>query len=179
VGRTQLKAIGRVVLLLIIALALQILLTSRVTVLGVTADVFLVLTVIVAIARGSMEGAIFGFLAGIVADTASMQLPGLRSLVYVLTGYFVGMLVLRLGTTNPWGVLLLAGGASFFTQFVYGLAQYIMGPRAGFFTVVGTQMLPEAVLDGLATVPVYVLLVRLRVIGATHEEPTIARSRAE
>jgi rod shape-determining protein MreD len=179
VGREQLAAVGRVALLLVIAVALQILLTSRVTVLGVTADVFLIFTVIVSISRGSMEGAIFGFLAGIVADMASMQLPGLHSLVYVLMGYFVGMVMLRLGTANPWGVLILAGGASFFAQFVYGLAQYVMGPRPGFFAVVGAQMLPEAVLDGLVTVPVYVLLVRLRVIGSTHEEPTVARSRAE
>jgi rod shape-determining protein MreD len=179
VGRKQLRAVGRVLLLLVIALALQILLTSRVTVLGVTADVFLIFTVVVAIARGSMEGAIFGFLAGIVADMAYMQVSGLRSLVYVLTGYFLGMLVLRLGTVNPWGVLIMAAGASFFAQFAYGLAHYVMGPRAGFFTVVGTQMLPEAVLDGLVTVPVYLLLMRLRVIGTAHEEPAIPRSRAE
>jgi len=57
-----------------------------------------------------MEGAIFGFLAGIVADMSFMQLSGLRSLAYVLTGYFVGMLVLRLGTANPWGVVMLAAG---------------------------------------------------------------------
>jgi len=45
--------------------------------------------------------------------------------------------------------------------------------------VMGTQMVPEAILDGLVTVPVYVLLARLRVIGSSREEPAIARSRAE
>jgi rod shape-determining protein MreD len=179
VDRRRLTTVGRVALLLVIALALQVMLTSRVTVLGVTADIFLIVTVVVAISRGSLEGAVFGFLVGILADTTYMQFPGLRSLVYVLTGYFVGMLVLRFETVNPWGVLLLAAGASLFAQLVYGLAMYVMGPRAGFFTLVWTQMLPETVLDGLVTVPVYLLLVRLRVIGAARRESAIAGSRPE
>lgn len=172
-------ALGKAALLIVIAVALQTLIVSRVSVLGVTADLFLIFTVVVAISRGSMYGALFGFFAGVVADIAFLQPLGLRSLIYVLTGYFVGMVVLRFGTVNPWGVLLLAGGASFVAQFLYGLAQYAMGPQAGFFTMLGTQMLPEAVLDALVAVPVYALLVHLRVIPGPRPEPGASRSRAE
>ena len=63
---------------------------------------------------------------------------------------------------------MLAGVTSFLAQFVFGLFQYMMGPRAGFLTMVGTQMLPEAVLDGLVTVPLYVFLVRVRLLPAAH-----------
>ena len=171
---------GKVVLLArSIAVALQTLVVSRVSVLGVTADLFLIFTVVVAMGRGSMEGAIFGFFAGLVADIAFFQPLGVRALVYVLAGYFVGMFVARFGMLTPWGVLFLAGGASFVAQFVFGLFQYIMGPRAGFLTMVGTQMLPEAVLDALVAVPVYVLLVRLRVIQPPACEPAAGRSGAE
>jgi rod shape-determining protein MreD len=166
VGGKRLIAIGKAALLVVIAVALQVLVVSRVSVLGVTADLFLIFTVVVAISRGSMWGAIFGFLAGLVADIAFMEILGLRSLIYVLTGYVVGTIVLRFGTVNPWGVLLFAGGASFLAQFLYGLARFAMGPRAGFFTMLATQILPEMVLDALVTVPVYLLLVRLRIIPA-------------
>jgi len=166
VGGKRLIAIGKAALLVVIAVALQVLVVSRVSVLGVTADLFLIFTVVVAISRGSMWGAIFGFLAGLVADIAFMEILGLRSLIYVLTGYVVGTIVLRFGTVNPWGVLLVAGGASFLAQFLYGLARFAMGPRAGFFTMLATQILPEMVLDALVTVPVYLLLVRLRIIPA-------------
>jgi rod shape-determining protein MreD len=179
VGRTQLIAIGKGALLLTIAVVLQVVLASQVSVLGVTSDLFLIFTVVAAIAWGSMEAAIFGFVSGVVADIAFMELTGLRSLVYVVTGYFVGMLVLRLGRVSPWGVLLVAGGASLFAQLLYGIAQYVMGPRAGFFTVVGVQMLPEAVLDGLVAIPVYVVLVRLRVIPAPRGEPGVAGGMPE
>jgi rod shape-determining protein MreD len=174
-----LAAVGKAALLIVIAVALQTLVVSRVSVLGVTADLFLIFTVVVAICRGSMYGAVFGFVAGVVADVAFMETLGLRSLIYVLTGYFVGMVVIRFGAVNPWGVLLLAGGASFVAQLLYGLSQYAMGPRAGFFTIVGTQILPEMVLDALVTVPVYLLLVRLRIMPSPHLESGMARSAAE
>lgn len=173
------KEIGKGLLLVAIAVALQTLLVSRVSVLGITADLFLIFTVVVAISRGPLYGAVFGFFAGAVADVAFMQPLGVRALIYVLTAYLIGSLALRFGSTNLWGVLLLAGGASFVAQFVYGLFQYVTGPRAGFFTMLGIQILPEAVIDALVTVPVYVLLVRLRVIPGPHAEPVSAGSGAQ
>ena len=177
--RSRLVWVGKVVLLLVIAVALQTLIVSRVSVLGVTADLFLIFTVVVAMGRGSMEGAIFGFFAGLIADIAFFQPLGVRALIYVLAGYFVGMFVARFGTMTPWGVLFLAGGTSFVAQFVFGLFQYIMGPQADFLTMVGTQMLPEAILDALIAVPVYALLVRLRLIRGRGAAPVAGRSGAE
>ena len=178
-GRSRLVWVGKVVLLLVVAVALQTLIISRVSVLGVTADLFLIFTVVVAAGRGSMDGAIFGFFAGLIADIAFFQILGVRSLIYVLAGYFVGMFVARFGTMTPWGVLFLAGGTSFLAQFVFGLFQYIMGPQADFLIMVGTQMLPEAILDALIAVPVYALLVRLRLIRGRGASLAASRSGAE
>lgn len=178
-GRKRLIVLGKVALLLVIAVLLQILLVSRISVLGVTADLFLILTMLVAVSRGSMGGAIFGFFAGLIADIAFLQPLGVRALIYVLVGYFVGMFVARFETASPWAVLLLAGSSSFLAQFVFGLFQYIMGPRAGFFTMVGTQMIPGAVLDALVAVALYVFLVRLRLIPAPRVEPAVGRSGPE
>ncbi|MFH0916908.1 MAG: rod shape-determining protein MreD [bacterium] len=178
-GRKQLMIVGKVALILVIAVGLQTLLVSRVSVLGVTADLFLILTVVVAVSRGSMEGAIFGFFAGLIADVAFFQPLGVRALIYVLVGYFVGMFVARFETVSPWGVLFLAGSSSFLAQFVFGLFQYIMGPRAAFLTMVGTQMIPGAVLDALVAVPVYVLLVRLHLVPAPPIEQALGRSAPE
>jgi rod shape-determining protein MreD len=178
-GRRRLISVGKAILLLVVAIALQTLLISRISVLGVSADLFLVFTVVVAISLGSMEGAIFGFFAGVVADVAFLQPLGVRALVYVLAGYLVGMVVSRFGSVNPWGAFLVAGGASLFAQLLFGLFQYVMGPRAGFLTMVGTQILPETVLDALVAVPVYVLLVRLRVLPASQVETGGARSVVE
>jgi hypothetical protein len=45
-----------------------------------------------------------------------------------------------------------------------------MGPRAGFFTMLGLQMIPGAALDALVAVPVFVLLVRLKIVPAPRAE---------
>jgi rod shape-determining protein MreD len=171
VSRAQAITVGKVVLLFVIAALLQTLVVSRVSVLGVTADLFLIFTVIVAIVRGPVWGAVFGFVAGVAADIAYLQPLGLRALVYVVTGYVLGTLAARFGTDSLWIVFVYAGGASVAAQFVFGLFQYVMGPRQGLFTMIGTQLLPEAVLDALVTLPVYLLLVRLRALSPPRGEP--------
>jgi rod shape-determining protein MreD len=177
--RKELVIAGKVLLLLIIAVVLQTVLLSHVSILGVTADLFLILTVIIAVSRGSLPGAVFGFFAGLVADIAYYQPLGVRAFIYVLAGYFVGLFVARFGTVSPWSVALLAGVTSFLAQFMFGLFQYVMGPRAGFFTMIGTQMLPEAVLDGLIAAPLYVFLVRIHILPPGHLEASHSRSAEE
>jgi rod shape-determining protein MreD len=167
-GRKELLVVVKILLLMVFAGILQTVLISHVTILGVTADLFLILTIIVAVSRGSVEGAVFGFFVGLIADIAYFQPLGVRSLIYVLAGYFVGVFVARFATVSPWSVALLAGVSSFLAQFLFGLFQYVMGPRGGFLTIIGTQMLPEAVLDGLITAPLYVFLVRMRLLSAPH-----------
>ncbi len=171
VSRAQAIAVGKVVLLFVIGALLQTLIISRVRVLGVGADLFLIMTVIVAVVRGPMWGSVFGFVAGLAADITYLQPPGVRSLVYVVAGYVLGMLVMRFGAESLWLVLLYAGGASVVVQVAFGLFAYVMGPRDGLFTMLGVQLLPEALLDALVAVPVYLLLLRLRLLLPSRGEP--------
>ncbi len=169
-NRRNLIVLGKALLLFVVAIALQTLIVSQVSVLGVTADLFLILTIVIAIGRGSLTGPLFGFAAGLMADIAFMQPLGVRALVYVIAGYFVGMVVVRFGSVGPWAVFLVAIGASFSAQLVFGIFQFILGPRAGFFTMLGIQMLPEAILDGLMAVPIFVLL------GTSWDRPRAAKA---
>ncbi len=178
-NRRGLVVLGKVVGLFVIAVALQVLIVSRVSVLGVTADLFLVMTIVLGMGRGSLTGALFGFAAGIVADIAYLQPLGMRALVYVLAGYFVGMAALRLGSVGPWVVFLVAIGASFSAQLIFAIVQFILGPRSGFFTILGVQILPEAVLDGLIAIPIYVLLVHLGILPEPRKQPSSPKAVAE
>jgi rod shape-determining protein MreD len=178
-GRKELIAVAKVVLLLMFAVFLQTVLLSHISILGVTADLFVILTVIVAVSKGSLHASIFGFFAGLMADIAYYQPLGVRALIYVLAGYFVGMFVARFGTVTPWSVDLVAGVTSFLAQFVFGLLQFAMGPRGALFSIIGTQMVPEAVLDGLITAPLYVFLVRVRLVPAGHLDAAGSRGGEE
>jgi rod shape-determining protein MreD len=164
-GHGRLIGLGRVAALILIAVALQTLLVSHVTVLGLSVDLFVIFTVIVAASWGPLAGAIFGFAAGIAADIAYLEPLGIRALVYVLTGYSLGVLAGRFRVASPRTIFLYTLGSSFVTKIFFGLFAYLMGPGEGFFTMLGTQMIPGAALDALVAVPIYVLLLRLKVVS--------------
>lgn len=178
-NRKNAIAAGKVILLFVIAVILQTVIVSQISVLGVTADLFLIFTIVIAMSKGSLHGAIFGFVAGVLADVAFMQPLGIRALIYVLAGYLVGMVVVRFGSVGPWVVFLVCIGASFCSQIVFGIFQFVLGPRAGFMTILGLQILPEAVLDGLIAIPIYVLLIHLRILPEPRKQPPVGKAASE
>ena len=105
--RKELVWAGKVALLIVIAVILQILVISRISVLGVTADLFLVLTVLVGLGAGALQGALFGFFAGVVHDTIFFQPLGVHALIFVLVGYFAGMAAAFAGVAGGFGVNVL------------------------------------------------------------------------
>ena len=57
---------------------------------GGTADLVLVTLAAVALLRGAMFGALAGFYAGFLLDTANLQTLGVSSLLLTLAGYWIG-----------------------------------------------------------------------------------------
>ena len=80
------KAAG---LLLVVAIA-QLTLFNSLELVDGSLDVLLCVLVAIALVRGAPFGALAGFWAGLVADTASLGTLGLTSLLLVLVGYGVG-----------------------------------------------------------------------------------------
>lgn len=172
--QTRLIAIGKAAAVILIAVALQVLLVSQVTVLGLSIDLFVIFTVIVASSWGPLMGAVFGFAAGIAADTAYRAPLGMRSLVYVIVGYVLGVLAARFRAPGPRTVFLYTLGSSFTAKIVLGLFSFLMGPRSGFFKMLGLQMIPGAALDALFAIPVFVLLVKLKLVPGPRAEVGIS-----
>jgi len=168
VENARLIAVGKAAGLIVIAVALQVLVASHVTVLGLTIDVFAIFTVLVALSWGPLPGSFFGFFAGIAADVAYRAPLGMRALVYVVIGYSVGLLAGRFKAIRPRTVFLYTLGASFATKVVLGLFSFLMGPRGGFFQMLGLQMIPGAALDALVAVPVFILLVKIKIVPVPH-----------
>lgn len=111
---------------------------------GVTPDLPLVLTVLVALRRGPEVGCIVGFLAGSLQDVAGGGLIGVQALTKALAGFAMGLLVGRLWVASPLvqvpGLVLLTvaeGLARFFLlQFFHypvtlgGLMLHVVLPQA-------------------------------------------------
>jgi rod shape-determining protein MreD len=163
--RERLIKWGRLALLLVFAIVLQTVAASQLSFLGVTADVFVIVVVLVAVGSGSMTGLIFGFLAGFTADVVFLDPIGMRTFMYLIIGYWVGRYVEEFGLGSAWVVVLLAGTVSLASQTVYGILQIVTGTQGSFLTMVLSQILPAALFDGLLSAPLYLGLIRIRLLS--------------
>ncbi|NLT35040.1 MAG: rod shape-determining protein MreD [Gaiellales bacterium] len=163
-GRRIAAGIARLVGLLVLAVALQAILTSRFTLLGVTADLFVILTVLVGLTRGSLIGGVLGFVAGLLADMVFLDPIGLHALIYLVTGYAIGRYAEWLPPLSAWAVVAAAAAATLGSQFAYAVFQLLTGGGASFFGMLWVQVLPSALVNGLVAAPLYLGLVRLRLI---------------
>jgi cell shape-determining protein MreD len=76
--------------MLFVAAIAQVSIFSQVRVFGGEPQLVLVTLVSVALLRGAVVGAIAGFFAGLVIDTAMLGQLGLTSLVLTVSGYWIG-----------------------------------------------------------------------------------------
>src|SRR6266536_3391759 len=68
---------------------------------GVTPDLPLILTVLLALRRGPETGCLVGFVAGTLQDLAGGGLIGVQALTKALAGFGMGLLVGRLWVASP------------------------------------------------------------------------------
>jgi rod shape-determining protein MreD len=76
--------------LLFLAVVVQATIMGSIQILGGTPDLVLVLLLVIALLRGSIFGALGGFWAGFLLDTAYLGTLGVTSLLLTLAGYWIG-----------------------------------------------------------------------------------------
>ncbi len=112
--------------LLFVAAVIQVSILNGVTVLGGTPDLLLVTLCAVALLRGSIFGAVGGFFAGIVVDTATLETMGVTALLLTLVGYWIG----RYGETTGRGryaPLLSVGVVTILYAIAALLVRFLLG----------------------------------------------------
>ena len=125
-----------------------------------TASIVLVALLSIALLRGSIFGAIAGFLIGLLLDTATLGTLGFTSLLLTFGGFWIG----RYGETTardrfhaPFVSVAVVTGLYLFGQL---LLQFMLGEPAPAGPAAGG--LPGALLlNLLLTLPVYALIRRL------------------
>ena len=112
-GNGRLMRVGRVALLLVMTVIVQVALFPHLRLAGRVPDLGLVVAVAVAFDHGPEAGAIVGFLAGLGFDLFLETPLGLTALAYALTAYAVGVLQGGVLRTPRWftPVIGVRGGA--------------------------------------------------------------------
>lgn len=141
---------GRLLLLLVIVGGgvLQSTVVAVAGVGGVTPDVPLILTVLIALRHGPESGCLAGFVAGLLQDASGGGLLGVQALTKGLAGFGMGLLVGRFWVSNPLvqvpGLVLLS--------IAEGLARFLLLQMFHYPATLGELMLhvilPQALYNG-------------------------------
>jgi rod shape-determining protein MreD len=156
---TFLDGVKAAVLLFVAAVA-QVSIFSQVHVFGAVPDLLLVSLVAVALLRGSVVGAIGGFFAGLLVDTATLGTLGLTSLVLTLAGYWIGRYGETTGRDRAHAPFLSVAVVTVLYQLGLLVVHFVLGESAPAGAVV-RSLIPAIVLNLILTRPVYALARRL------------------
>ena len=146
--------------LLFVAAILQVSVFTQVHILGGVPDILLVTLVGIALLRGSVVGALGGFFAGLLVDTATLGTLGLTSLVLTIAGYWIGRYGETTGRDRAHAPFTSVAVVTFLYLFGLVIVHFVLGENAPAGPV-ARGLLPEIGMNLLLTAPVYALVRRL------------------
>ena len=171
------QSAGRLAALAFVFMILQIAAISQVTVFGVPADLTPVLVGAVGLAAGSMAGAGFGFVLGLLIDTALLQTLGVSSLLFTAVGYGAGRLRELRDPAHGLTPLGVGAAAAAATTIGFAVLQFLLGLEAPVSFALVRQILITIVVDTLLALPVYALVRRI-LLPYLPDDPRRRRRRA-
>jgi rod shape-determining protein MreD len=122
--------------------------------------VLLVTLVALSLLRGSVVGAVGGFFAGLVVDTASLGTLGLTSLVLTLAGYWIGRYGETTGRDRAHAPFLSVAVVTVLYQVGLLVVHFVLGESAPGGAVM-RSLIPAVVLNLILTGPIYAVVRRL------------------
>ena len=143
--------------LLFVAAIAQVSIFSQVHVFGGVPQLMLVTLVGVALLRGTIAGAMAGFFAGLVIDTATLGQLGLTSLVLTVAGYWIGRYGETTGRDRRHAPFLSVAVVTILYAFGVLLVHFMLGERAPGAAVL-ESLVPTTVMNLVLTAPVYALV---------------------
>jgi rod shape-determining protein MreD len=127
---------------------------------GAVPDVLLVTLVALSLLRGSVVGAVGGFFAGLVVDTASLGTLGLTSLVLTLSGYWIGRYGETTGRDRAHAPFLSVAVVTVLYQVGLLVVHFVLGESAPGGAVM-RSLIPAVLLNLILTAPIYAVVRRL------------------
>ena len=107
---------AKIALIVFFVAIMQVSAFSSITIGGAGPNVLLVTLVSVALLRGSITGAVAGFLAGLIVDVTTLGTLGLTSLLLTLAGYWAGRYGETTGRGRPHAPLVATVAATVFVE---------------------------------------------------------------
>jgi rod shape-determining protein MreD len=147
--------------LLFLAVIVQATIVGSIHVLRGTPDLVLVLLLVIALLRGSIFGAVAGFWAGFLLDTAYLGTLGVSSLLLTLAGYWIGRYGETTGRDRAHAPFLSVAVVTFLFAVGELTLHFLLGEPVEARAALVDSMPATLLLNLLLTVPVYALVYRM------------------
>lgn len=143
-----------------VAAMLQTVLVSSLVFGGGAPDLLLVVIVALGLLRGSIPGAVFGFMGGIVVDLVTLDTLGITSLVLTLAGFWAGRYGETTGRDRRVAPLIAVGAITVFAGLFGFVLHSMLGEEVVARHALVTALLPAFVLNLALALPVHALVSR-------------------
>jgi rod shape-determining protein MreD len=150
----------RIALILIVTIVLQISFFSYLTFFGTTPNVVPLMVVSLGLLGGGMIGAVCGFTAGLLLDSALLQTLGVSSLVLLGAGYLAGRYREAAEVSNSLIPPLLAGVLTTAAAAGFAAIQLMLGVQTPVSLLVLREIFVQGLLAVLLAIPIYPLIRR-------------------
>jgi rod shape-determining protein MreD len=147
--------------LVFLAAVLQTAILSEISIGRGTPNLLLVTLVAIALLRGAVFGALVGFFAGLLLDTATFETLGLTSLILTVAGYWIGRYGETTGRDRAHAPFVSVAVVSVLYSTGLLVLRYVLGEPAPARVVLVDALLPTILLNLLLTAPVYAVVRRL------------------
>ena len=139
-------------------LILQSTLFRHIEIIGIRPNTAVVLIVCYAMLRGDVEGAIFGFFAGLLQDIVFGRIIGLYAMLGLLTGYFCGKPFKDFYRENYLLPIFLISMAVITYEFFFYLLTFLFQGHVDLLFYFWRIMLPTMAYSTLLAIPLYRLV---------------------
>jgi rod shape-determining protein MreD len=147
--------------LMFVAAIVQVTLLTEIDVFHGAPDLVLVTLVAVALLRGTIFGAVAGFGAGLVVDTATLQTLGVTSLLLTIAGYWIGRYGETTGRDRTHAPFVSVAVVTVLYAIGTLVLHYMLGDPASAHRVLLDALPFELLFNLVLTLPAYALVRRL------------------
>jgi rod shape-determining protein MreD len=151
--------------LVFVAALLQVTLVASLDIAGGSADVLLLAVVVIALLRGSVVGALGGFLGGLLVDVTTLDTLGVSALLYSLAGYWAGRYGETTGRDRAHAPLLSVVVVTILYTVGAYVLHFVLGDEVSARRALLTSVPPTILFNVILTVPVYALVRRFLRVG--------------
>ena len=148
----------RIALIMVVTIVLQISFFSYLSFFGTTPNVVPLIVVSLGLLGGGMIGAVCGFAAGLLLDSALLQTLGVSSLVLLGAGYLAGRYREGAEVSNSLIPPLLAGALTTAAAAGFAAIQLMLGVHTTVSLLVLREIFVQGLLAVLLTIPIYPLI---------------------